>query len=242
MRARRWASVAAAAASRGPDRECRYRRRAVERRRLDPGGGRSRCRARASCAAPPTCSTSPSVSTPWPPRRPTPFAATATSPRSVIDVLRDAGVERDDIQTGNFSMQPQYNEDGTQVTGYAVSNLVTATIRDLEETGTIIDAAAAVAGDEIVVNNLTFSFDDNTELIESARAQAVKRAQVAARQLAHAAHVELGNAPVAHRERGTDRTHRRAEAFRLSAEAAATPIEPGSQTLSVLVTLVYEIS
>jgi uncharacterized protein YggE len=161
---------------------------------------------------------------------------------SVIAVLRDAGLEADDVQTSNLWMSAMYDDDGDHVIGYAVSNIVTAKIRDLGKAGKIIDAATKVAGDEIVVNGLYFSFDDNTALVTKARAEAVKRARTQAEQLAHAAGVELGDllsmsedaspvGPVLEAEAAAPR----------SVSDGSAPIEPGAETLSVQVTLVYEI-
>ena len=162
--------------------------------------------------------------------------------RGVISVLRDAGLKADDVQTSNLWMSAMYDDDGDHVIGYAVSNIVSAKIRDLGKAGDIIDAATKVAGDEIVVNGLYFSFDDNTELVVKARAEAVKRARSQAEQLAQAAGVELGDllsmsedsspvGPVLEAEAASPR----------GVGGDSAPIEPGSETLSVQVTLVYEI-
>jgi hypothetical protein len=164
--------------------------------------------------------------------------------RRVIDVLRDAGVEDDDLQTANLSITPFYDEDGTNLEGYTVSNQLSASIRDLDKAGGVIDAATKVAGNEIAVNGVFFSFDDNTELVVKARTDAVKRARLQAEQLAEAAGVELGDllsltedsapfGPAVEFER----------TLGASGEAdAAAPIEPGSEQLSVQVTLIYEIT
>jgi hypothetical protein len=162
--------------------------------------------------------------------------------RKVIDVLREAGVAEPDVQTSDLSVAPVYDDDGAEVIAYAVSNLVSAKIRDLDRVGTVVDAAAEVAGDEIVVNGLYFSFDDNTELVARARKDAVERARAQAEQLAKAAGVELGSllsltedsAPVGRAIEADESTH-------AAAPDAAPPVNPGSQTLSVQVTLVYEI-
>lgn len=161
--------------------------------------------------------------------------------RQVIDVLRDAGVTDDDIQTAALSIWPVTNDDGTAVIGYSVSNTVRVTLRDLDRAGAIIDEAATVAGDEIVVRGLSFSFDDNSRLVARARAEAVRQARAQAEQLAEAAEVTLG------RLLSIDETSTPEGPIVRSADAsgsteAAAPIEPGSQNLSVRVQLRYEIT
>ena len=112
---------------------------------------------------------------------------------NVLGVLRSAGVDGSDLQTSDLSVSPVYDDNGSAVIAYAVTNTVNARIKDLDTAGDIVDAATKVAGDEIVVNGLYFSFDDNTKLVAQARTDAVKRARAQAEQLAAAAGVELGD-------------------------------------------------
>jgi uncharacterized protein YggE len=160
----------------------------------------------------------------------------------VVGVLKDAGVDAKDIQTSNLSISPVYDDQGENVIAYGVTNTVDVTIRDLDKAGEIVDAAAKVAGDEIVVNGLSFSFDDNSELVAQARTEAVKRAKAQAEQLAKAAGVELGDV-LTITEAGVPDGPVIAAAPREAGSAdASTPIEPGSQSLSVQVSITYEIA
>lgn len=163
--------------------------------------------------------------------------------RQVIAILRDAGVDSKDIQTSNLWLMPIYDDDGISIDGYAVSNTVTAQIRDLSKAGDVIDAASAAGGEDIVVQGLTFDIEDDSKLIATARAEAVRRARAQAEQLAEAAGVKLGEIlsisessspsfpPIYFGQRD------------LAAEAApnAAPIEPGTEELEVQVTIVFEI-
>lgn len=161
--------------------------------------------------------------------------------RKVIEVLREAGVEDEDLQTSNLSISPTYDDEG-DFEGYNISNLLYATIRDLDEAGGIIDAATKAAGDEIVVQGISFSFDDNTELVAKARADAVRRARLQAEQLAEAAGVELGDLLTLTEDSAPVGPAIDADFERAAAGEAAAPIEPGSESLSVSVTLVFEIT
>ena len=180
-----------------------------------------------------------------------PSAATALGHNSelalkVIGVLKSAGVADKDVQTTDLSITPSMNSSGDHVDGYEVDNTVTAKLRDINKAGDIVDAATKVAGNEVVVRNLSFSFDDNSSMVAAARALAVKRAQDQARQLADAAGVALGtlesisstSVPVGP-PAGTTGSSRGGSA---AAPAAPTPpVNPGSQTVSVEVTVVYQI-
>jgi len=157
--------------------------------------------------------------------------------QKVIDVLHDAGVSDDDIQTSGLSVQPVL-DDHNHVTGYEATNTLTAHVRDLTKAGAIVDAAAAKAGDNIRVQSITFSIDDDSKLLASARAQATKRARAQAEQLAGGAGVEVGDVQSITEATDTSPLQYAADA---AGKAAATPIQPGNETLSVSATVVFTI-
>jgi len=160
---------------------------------------------------------------------------------TVFEALRDAGVEESDIQTTSFSVTPVLDDDGERITGYEVSNTVTATLHDLDRAGAVIDAAAEVAGDDIRIDGVWFSIEDTSELVAVARAEAVKRARAQAEQLAAAAGLGLDDVlsieetsapatpPVDYAEGDVARA------------APATPINPGMQELFVDVVVTFAI-
>jgi uncharacterized protein YggE len=155
----------------------------------------------------------------------------------VIAALKDAGVSEDDLQTSGLSIQPTYDDD--VITGYQVSNMVDARLRDIAKTGEILDAAARVAGDEIRLQGIGFTIDDDSELLATARERSVKRARAQAEQLAAAAGVELGD--VVSIDEGSFAIPYAQRGFAEDSAAASVPIEPGTQTLSISTTVVYEI-
>src|SRR5262245_61692155 len=163
----------------------------------------------------------------------------------VLKVLQEAGVPEKDIQTTNLSIYPVYDDDGEVVIAYSVSNRVVAKLRDLNTAGDIIDEATKAAGDDIIVQGLYFSIDDNSKVVEQARTEAVKRAKAQAEQLAAAAGVELGalrSIDESFTPIGPALDAREAAAPSAEAgDAASVPIQPGSEEPSVDVTLVYEI-
>ncbi len=157
--------------------------------------------------------------------------------QKVIDVLHGAGVADEDIQTSDLSVQPVF-DDHDRITGYEATNTVTARIRDLSRAGGIVDAAADQAGDAIRVQGISFSIDDDSKLLAAARTKATKRARAQAEQLAGGAEVEVGDVqsisetstalPLSYSGEAADR-------------AAATPVQPGSQVVSVSATVVFSL-
>lgn len=168
------------------------------------------------------------------------LARNADRATKVIEALKAAGVAPTDLQTAQLSLSPTFGKQ-FQITGYSVSNVVTAKVHDVLNAGKIVDAAAAQAGDDIRVQGVALSIEDTGKLVAAARADAVVRARQQARQLARAADVKLGTV-----QKITERRADHAMPFerQLSAGDAVkspTPIEPGTQELSVDVTVVFGI-
>ena len=161
---------------------------------------------------------------------------------AMLTVLKEGGVEDSDIQTTRFSVEPRYNfRDGEQeLIGFFVNNLVTVKIRDIDETGTLIDDVVEAGGDLTRVQNLRFTIDDPEELQQEARRLAMENAKSKAETLADAGGVELG-APRSISESGGARALTfRADAFAAEfADGASTPIEVGELEVQIQVQVVY---
>ena len=164
---------------------------------------------------------------------------------AVMEALTDNGVDEKDIQTQYFSIDQitRWDDDEIIIIGYRVTNMVTAKIRDIDETGPIIDAVAAAGGDLTRINSISFSIDDATAYYEEAREEAMANAQAKAEQLADLAGVELGNPtyisegtlyyPVDYRDAGMMVPE--------AEEGFITPISPGELELSLTVQVIYDI-
>jgi uncharacterized protein len=167
------------------------------------------------------------------------LATVSDRAQKLLGVLRDAGVAAADIETSDLSIQP--TTDGhDHITGYEAGNTVSAHIRDLSKVGGVVDAATKSVGDNIRLQGVTFSIDDDSALLAAARTQATKRARAQAEQLADGAGVTVGGV------RSIEETSN-STPIRFSAPAAdavgsaATPVEAGTQTLSVSAIVVFSI-
>ena len=114
----------------------------------------------------------------------------------LIAALTANGVAEEDITTTNYSIYPEYDYRSGQerLIGYRVNNTVRAKIRDIGESGSVIDAATAAGGDDVRVSSLRFSIEDNTDLVEAAREVAWNDALAKATQLAELSGQTLGAA------------------------------------------------
>jgi uncharacterized protein len=159
----------------------------------------------------------------------------AEKAQALIDALTSNGVAEEDITTTDYSIYPEYDYSSNeqQLIGYRVSNTVKAKIRDLDSTGAVLDAATVAGGDDVVVNGLSFSIEDNDELVAAAREAAWNDAMTKATQLAELSGQTLGEAtsiteivsmppiPIPYAEEAAvDR-------------AVETPIEPGTSAVTI---------
>jgi uncharacterized protein len=161
---------------------------------------------------------------------------------ALIATLKQAGVAEVDISTTDVAVWPQYTNDGRQVVGYEATNSVNAKLRDLKRAGSVIDAAAGAVGDAITLGGLNFSIDDTGPLYAKARDLAVAQARTQAEQLAKAASVGLGGIvsidesvqqygqPVVYPAAGG-----------AAADRASVPLQPGSQSIQLAVTVTFEL-
>jgi uncharacterized protein YggE len=167
-------------------------------------------------------------------------ALSAMSARAdkLIDVIKAAGVADKDVVTTGLSIQPT-TDNGGAITGYEASTTVVATIRDISKVGPSIDAATQQVGDDVRLDGVDFSFSDTGALMGAARADAVKQAQTQAAQLASAAGQQLGQ--VLSISEDTTSTPIPVPAAGGAASAASVPVQPGTQSVSVDVTMVFAL-
>ena len=160
----------------------------------------------------------------------------------LIDALKAEGIEEADIQTANYSIYPEYDyrNDNRRLIGYRVSNDVRVKIRDLDRAGEIIDSAGTQGGNEVVVQGLGFSLEDNELLVVAAREAAWKDAQGKAEQLARLAGVTLGT-PTAISESfsAPPPIQRLAYAEDAAAGGFSTPIQAGELDVSVNIQVTF---
>jgi len=166
---------------------------------------------------------------------------------AVLTELDNYDIAEKDIQTRRFSIYPvrRWSEKDAKeiLIGYRVTNTVTAKVRDVDETGTIIDAVAKAGGDYIRINSISFTVDDPTPYYEEAREKAMANAEAKAKQLADLGDVKLGEVTFIS-EGGLVSVPRAlyVETMPMPAPGAApTPISPGETEIRLSVQVVYSI-
>jgi hypothetical protein len=184
------------------------------------------------------------------------FSSAAASATAALDqnnaavnqallALSGKGVAQTDVQTTGLTLAPQYvYPNGVpRRTGFAATNTVTATLRETKTAGDAIDAVVNATGDAATINSLSFSFANPAHVEDQARSHAVHQAVAHAAAMAAAAGRRLG--PVCSLTDNTQPSLLQPDASRgFAAEAngaTAVPLEPGSQTETDQVTMVYAL-
>lgn len=161
----------------------------------------------------------------------------------VVERLKSAGIEGRDLQTSNLTVDPIWtNYDSAaprQITGYAASNMLTVTVRDLDRLGEVLDRAVSDGANTL--NGLTFGLSDSAAAKDEARKLAVQDAVARARLLTEAAGTRLGSI-VSIEERPAYQVP--GPVFReasLKADAAV-PVERGEMGIASQVTLTWKLA
>lgn len=162
---------------------------------------------------------------------------------AVIAELKAAGVAEDDIQTSNFSVSPQYlpYETGKapRISGYQVSNQVTARVKELAKLGAILDKLVNAGSNQI--NGISFDVNEPKPFLDDARKKAVADARAKAELYASAAGVTLGRVVQISESSNVIPPQPMFRGAEKMMAPSAVPIATGQQTLSTDVSITYEI-
>jgi uncharacterized protein YggE len=166
------------------------------------------------------------------------LARANTAVTNVTAALRDRGVAAADIQSSGLSIWPNYPANSQAPSGYSVSESLTATLNSLAAAGTQVEAATRAGGNATTVSGLSLNLTDTGPLLAQARTRALADATAKAAQYARALGEPLG--PAVSITDQTDTTPLPQYAAASSAAGkASVPISPGTQQLSVSISVVF---
>ncbi len=167
----------------------------------------------------------------------------------ILAAMRAAGIEDRDLQTSNFSIQPQYNypksssngDKRPRIDGYIVRNALTVRIRDLSTVGDVLDVSVSLGVND--GGNLVFGNDDPDKAISEARTKAMRDAIEKASTLVDAAEVELGDIiEISEQSRRHDPIPvAQARMMEMAVDSAPVPVAAGENTYRVTVHVTFGI-
>ncbi len=161
--------------------------------------------------------------------------------RAITRVLTHSGVSASSIQTSGLSIQPNYSSSGAP-SGYGVSEQLSVTLNHLSTAGTQISQAARAGGNATVIDGVSLNLSDTGTLLASARAKAVADAKAKASAYARALGRPLGSVISMSETPPAQPVY--PLPFASAAHAPSTvpvPVHPGTQQLSVTVTVVFAL-
>jgi uncharacterized protein YggE len=172
------------------------------------------------------------------------LAENARRMQALSQALRRAGIAERDIQTSNVSVFPQqqYRENQAPlITGYQANNTVTAKVRNINNTGRVIDAAVAAGGN--TVNGVMFSHADPDAQLDVARRNAIAEARRRAELYANALGMRVHRIVAVQEGGGYAPPIPMPMMERMAAQDAVanTPVSPGQIETRVSVNVTFEL-
>jgi uncharacterized protein len=162
--------------------------------------------------------------------------------QALTQALRRAGIAERDIQTSNVSVHPQQQyREGQEplITGYQANNTVTAKVRNIDNTGRVIDAAIAAGGN--TVHGVYFSYQDPDAQLDAARRDAIQEARRRAELYANALGMRVVRVVAVNEGGGYAPPIPMPMARAEMAQDASTPIAPGQIETRVSVGVTFEL-
>jgi uncharacterized protein YggE len=164
----------------------------------------------------------------------------------ITEVVKELGVEEDDIQTTNFNIwaEEQWDPETGQRKEeklYRVDSTVQINVNDVEKIGEILEASIASGANNIF--GLRFGIQDPSSLTAEARIGALDDAQQRADQIAQELGVTLGEVQsVVEISGGSVMPFFESAEFGMGGGGGEPPISEGSMTVSVSVQVTFKIS
>ncbi len=163
----------------------------------------------------------------------------ATRQRATMDALRALGLQKNQLSTAGYNVQPEYNHssgNAPRITDYVARNTVRAELHQLDQVGRAIDASLEAGATSISGLQFWASSADSARRVALAAAVAEARAdaEVMARTAGGALGtlIELSSGP----EMQPPRPMAFARAMDAGASAMNIDIEPGDLTINANVT------
>jgi len=173
-----------------------------------------------------------------------------------IEFIKDNNVEEKDIKTQNYNISPRYQYYNcnrpydsvapcppAEIVGYTISQTIMVKVRNIPTAGDLL--AGVVTNGANSVSQLSFTIDDPEEFKKEAREEAIKKAQKKAKELARTSGFKIGELISINESSYSPNRYLMATDMEYGIgggmDLATAKIEPGSQDVTVNVTLRYEI-
>lgn len=180
-------------------------------------------------------------------------ASTATAAQSqnsqasqaLLTAIEGTGVPAADIRTSWYNLGANYTSGSSghapQISGFQATQDLTVTVPQISQVGAVVDAAVAAGANQI--QGVSYSVADPGAVELQGYDAAIKNARAQADAIAQALGVQISGVEAADATYSSSGGPRPLElAGAVAAPAVRTPLEPGQQTITTQVRVVYSIS
>lgn len=163
----------------------------------------------------------------------------------VLSFIKQVGIDPKDIKTSQFYISPKYNYNNQKQTivGYQANQTITVKVKNVNKSSQqlqkIVDGAVMHGANQI--QGINFSFENDEELMQQARKQAIDKAIANAKQIAQDAGLKLGKV-VNVTTTANDNPGPMLGANMMLAKSSSTQIELGTQEVFATVTVLFKIN
>jgi uncharacterized protein YggE len=168
----------------------------------------------------------------------------------ITEAVKKLGIEDKDITTSNFSVYPNYVyiNNRNEIDGYQANQTLTVKVHGIdvstETLNKVLDEAVAAGSNQL--QGVTFGFNDADNLRQQARTEALNKAKQKAQELADQAGLRLGKIVSISESSGgysvPPMPYYDSKAYGIGgAENQASSVQTGSQDITAVMTVIFEI-
>jgi uncharacterized protein YggE len=165
---------------------------------------------------------------------------------AVIQFVKSQNIDEKDIKTTGYDLSPNYQWDKTTqrnfIVGYTLTQTVLVKIRDLAKVAQVLGGLAPLGVNQI--GGVSFTVDNQEAVLALARADAFRKAEAKAKEMASQAGVSLGRVlNVSEYGGGVPIPYysAKAEMGGLGGAPSVPTIQPGTQEVTDQITITYTL-
>lgn len=174
--------------------------------------------------------------------------------QEAVAFVKNQGVDEDDIRTVRYNLNPEYDytwckKPGDKpypscppkIIGYKLDQGIEVKIRDFDKIDTIVGGLSEKGVNKI--SNVSFVIDDTEDYKNEARILALEKVEERAKLLARKSSIKLGKIIDISEGPGIYPVYRepKMESVGISSDEVEAPIEPGTQEITVTLTVTYKL-
>jgi len=167
-----------------------------------------------------------------------------TTMNRIYTAVESLGINKDQVQTAGFSVQPQYkqdtkNDEPAVIAGYRVQNTITVRVTDFTQISQVIDVSSKAGANQI--NGLRFAVNDESSLKDQLLAKAILDGKHKASLIAETLGGSLGRATSVNLNGYSSPLSENVRMYKADM-SSSTPISAGTLSLSADVNMVFQLN